>query len=262
LLGARGAVATADLDYHALAAAADEGLDDRAAVPSPGGRGAAHRRRPAVNGAASRRRASLVWPSLVAAAAFIALLGLGIWQIERKAWKEGLIDALEQRLVAEPAPLPSPAQWASLDQDRDEFRRVAFSAVVAADEALVYTTGSAFRPDITGVGYWVFAPATLEGGATVVVNRGFVPSGQQAPETHAPRAGQLALTGVLRWPEPRSIFAPKEDDPARNPNLWVVRDQSAIAAGKGLGAVAPFYGELETPTGEGALPPAGRPPAN
>ena len=211
-----------------------------------------------MNGAASRRRASLVWPSLVAAAAFIALLGLGIWQIERKAWKEGLIDALEQRLVAEPAPLPSPAQWASLDQDRDEFRRVAFSAVLAADEALVYTTGSAFRPDITGVGYWVFAPATLEGGATVVVNRGFVPSGQQGPETHAPRAGTLTLTGVLRWPEPRSFFAPKEDDPARNHNLWFVRDQIAIAAGKRWGPVAPFYVELETPTGDGALPRAGR----
>jgi len=211
-----------------------------------------------MNGAASRRHASLLWPSLVVAAVFIVLVGLGIWQIERKAWKEGLIDALAQRLAAEPAPLPPPAQWAALDQDRDEFRRVAFSAVVAADEALVYTTGSAFRPDITGVGYWVFAPATLEGGATVVVNRGFVPSGQQEPATHAPRAGPLALTGVLRWPEPRSIFAPKEDDPARNHNLWFVRDQIAIAAGKGWGAVAPFYVELETQTGGGSLPRAGR----
>ena len=38
------------------------------------------------------------------------------------------------------------------------------------------------RPDATGPGYWVFAPARLTGGSIVVVNRGFVPEGRQNPD--------------------------------------------------------------------------------
>jgi cytochrome oxidase assembly protein ShyY1 len=65
--------------------------------------------------------------------------------------------------------------------------------------------------------------------------------------------GELKLVGALRWPEPRGWFS-ASDDPAHN--LWFVRDPGAIAAAKGWGSIAPFYVELETPTG--TLPRAGR----
>jgi surfeit locus 1 family protein len=201
--------------------------------------------------ASPRASAGVLGPALVALAAFIVLIGLGTWQLERKAWKEGLIAALHERLSADAEPLP--ARWGTLDQDQDEFRRVSFSAVFAADEALVYANASTFRPDVSGPGYWVFAPARLADGTVVVVNRGFVPEGQQAPTTHPPPAGSVQLVGTLRWPEPRGWFSPN-DDPARN--LWFVRDQLAMAAAKRWGNVAPFYIELETSTG--TLPRAGR----
>lgn len=205
-----------------------------------------------MSGAAGSTR--LLWPSVAALAAFSVLIGLGTWQLERKAWKEALIDTLGERVAAAPAPLPPPERWPALDPARDEFRRVAFAATfVPAQEALVYGAGSAFRPDVSGPGYWVFAPAALAGEATVVVNRGFVPEGQQDPRTHVPPAGRVDLVGALRWPEPRSWFVPN-DNPARS--LWFVRDHLAMAQAKGWGAVAPFYVELETPTG--ALPRAGR----
>lgn len=208
-----------------------------------------------MNGPAGSTRArGLVWPSLTTLAAFILLIGLGTWQLERKAWKEALIGALDERLKAEPAPLPAPERWPAFDPAKDEFRRVAFAATFAPDrEALVYAAGSAVRPDVSGAGYWVFAPLELAAGAVVVVNRGFVPEGQQDATTHAPPAGRVNLVGALRWPEPRGWFAPP-DDPARN--LWFVRDHLAMAEAKGWGAVAPFYVELETPTE--ALPRAGR----
>jgi cytochrome oxidase assembly protein ShyY1 len=209
-----------------------------------------------VNGVERSPRASLLWPGLLALLAFIVLIGLGTWQLERKAWKEALIAALEERLAAGPAALPPPGRWLALDPAREEFRRVAFGAVFAGDkEALVYATGSAFRRDVSGPGYWVFAPVELPGGGTIVVNRGFVPEGRQEARTHPPRIGRIDLVGALRWPEPRGWFAPK-DDPARS--LFFVRDHRAVAAAKGWGAVAPFYVELEMPTGEGQLPRAGR----
>ncbi len=126
---------------------------------------------------------------------------------------------------------------------------------VPATEALVYAAASAFRPDVSGVGYWVLAPARTAAGDVVVVNRGFVPEGRQDPATR--RLGEVVATqelvGVLRWPEPRGAFTPA-DDPRRN--LWFVRDPGAIAAAKGWGDVAPFYLELEGPLPPGGLPRA------
>jgi len=128
------------------------------------------------------------------------------------------------------------------------------ATIEPAGEALVYAAGSAFRPDVSGPGYWVFAPAKLAGGATVVLNRGFVPEGQQQAAHDAP-AGRVSITGALRWPEERGLFVP-EDDPGRN--LWFVRDHIAMARAKKWGDVAPFYVELETPTGSSDTPRAGR----
>ena len=66
----------------------------------------------------------LWWQSLLALAAFVTLIALGTWQLDRKAWKEALIDALEERVNAPPVPLPAPERWVTLDPDRDEFRRL------------------------------------------------------------------------------------------------------------------------------------------
>src|SRR5437764_1489112 len=88
----------------------------------------------------------------------------------------GFIVVFAARTSAEPVALPAPERWSALDPANDEFRRVMFAATIASGrEALVYAAGSSVRPDITGVGYWAFAPAELTGGAVVVVNRGFLP---------------------------------------------------------------------------------------
>jgi surfeit locus 1 family protein len=199
-----------------------------------------------VNGARSQRlRTSLAVPTIFALVAFAAFIGLGTWQVQRKAWKEALIGELEQRSSMAPTALPAHDQWAKVDQARDEFRRVKFSAAfVPGAEALVYSSGSALRSDASGPGYWVFAPAHLSSGDVVVVNRGFVPEGRQDPASRP--GGQLA--GPM---ELRGLFAPA-DDPGRN--LWFVRDHVAIAAGKGWGEVAPFFVELESPQPPGGLP--------
>ena len=205
---------------------------------------------------APARRTGLIVPSLVALAAFVFFIALGTWQMERKAWKEGLIDALGQRLSADPVPIPPPSDWSKLTPEQDEFRRVTFVATIGPDaDALVYTPGSAFRTDVSGPGYWVFTPARLADGATVVLNRGFVPQDRQDTAARRPLSGAISLAGVMRWPEPRGWFAPN-DDPVHS--LWFVRDQRAMAEGKGWGEVAPFFVELETQSSAGALPQSGR----
>jgi surfeit locus 1 family protein len=190
-------------------------------------------------------------------AAFVVLTALGSWQLERKAWKEGLIDTLTRRLVAPPIALPPTDQWTGLDREENEFRRITLRAEISPDqEAPVYTSGSAFRPDISGPGYWIFAPAKIANSGVVVINRGFVPEGRQDPKTRAEGqfVGPLDIVGVLRWPEAPGLFTPA-NDPSRN--LWFTRDPTAIAQAKQWGAVAPFYVEQEAPVPPGGLPKPG-----
>jgi surfeit locus 1 family protein len=203
--------------------------------------------------ARGRLRAGLALPILFVLAGIITFIALGSWQLERKAWKEALIETLDHRLSAAPAALPPRERWSSLDRADEEFRRVGFQAAFVADtEAFVYTA-NASRGDVAGPGYWVFALARLASGDLVAVNRGFVPEDHKDPSVRAAhdRLGIKNMLGVVRWPEPRGYFTPN-DDPARN--LWFVRDHLAIAAAKGWGGVAPFFIDLETPA-----PPSGWP---
>jgi surfeit locus 1 family protein len=209
-----------------------------------------------------RRSGRRSWLGLLVPAilAFAILIGLGVWQIERKAWKEGLIAALTERLAIPPQALPPARDWPGLEQASDEYRRVTFTAQFANDkEALVFASASAFRPDVSdaGPGYWVFTPARLADGSTVIVNRGFVPDARKDPKSRPEGdvSGPVALTGVMRWPDGRHWFTPA-DDAAHN--LWFARDPAAIAAAKALGSVAPFYIEQETPVPPGGLPQPGK----
>jgi surfeit locus 1 family protein len=207
------------------------------------------------NGERGRSWLGLLLPAIVT---FLILIGLGTWQVERKAWKEGLIAALTDRLSASPVALPPTKDWQNLDPARDEYSRVTFGAQFDnAAEALVYGAASAFRPDVGGPGYWVFTPARLADGGLVIVNRGFIPEDKKDPKSR--EAGQIAgpvmIVGSLRWPDPRHWFTPS-DDPAHN--LWLSRDPQSMAAAKGLGTVAPFYVEQESPVPPGGLPQPGK----
>jgi surfeit locus 1 family protein len=206
--------------------------------------------------AADLRRGVLI-PSIAAVAAFAVLVSLGLWQLDRKAWKEGLIATIDQRLSAPPVALPADSTWSRLTAAHDEFLRVAMTAEFLNDrEAEVYTIGSSMRDGPASPGYWIFTPARLDDGAIVMVNRGFVPEGRQNPTTRPEGevAGPVKMVGVLRWPEPPGLFTPAADA-ARN--IWFSRDSDAIAASKGIGA-APFYVELEGPDPPGGLPRTGR----
>jgi surfeit locus 1 family protein len=195
--------------------------------------------------------------------AFAVLIALGAWQIKRKAWKEGLIAALTERLAAPPRALPAATAWPQLEAASDEYRRVRFSAEFENDrEALVFAAATAFRPDVSGPGYWVFTPARLADGSIVIVNRGFVPDGRQDPRSRpgGQLSGPVEIAGAMRWPDARHWFTPN-DDPAHN--LWFARDPAAIAAAKGLNSgpaadrVAPFYVEQESSPPPGGLPQPG-----
>jgi surfeit locus 1 family protein len=196
---------------------------------------------------ALRARRGLLVPSVLALAALAVLLGLGTWQLERKAWKEDLIATLAKRANDAPVALPPPSEWPGMTPDNSEFTRVrAHVEFGKGGDALVYSSGSAVRDDVKGAGYFVFSPARLPNGARVVVNRGFIPDRNTPPPS-----GVLDIVGALRWPEKPSSFVADHDAAGE---VWMVRDPAAMAGVKGWGAVAPFYIEQEAPVPPGGLP--------
>ena len=193
-------------------------------------------------------RHGLLVPSLVALAAFLVLIGLGTWQLERKVWKEKLIAAMDERLAAAPVALPPAFEWRRLNPDNAEFRRAKFHAQFEEGRGVwVYVAGSALRDDIKTPGYFAFQPAHLDDGSTIVVNRGYVPIDQILPW----RGGSVDIVGYLRWPEARPWGLSDTDTSS---DTWFVRDQRAMAAAKGWGDVAPFYVDQESPVPAGGLP--------
>ena len=192
-------------------------------------------------------RGGLLVPGAFALAALLVLLGLGTWQLERKAWKKALIETLDRRLNDAPIALPPISEWERMTPDNSEFTRVRLHVEFPkANDALVYTGGSAIRDDVKGTGYFVFSPARLASGQQVVVNRGYV-AGRPYPAV----AGPQDIVGALRWPEPPSLFVAAHDAAGE---IWTVRDQRLMAELKGWGAVAPFYIEQEAPVPLGGLP--------
>jgi surfeit locus 1 family protein len=204
------------------------------------------------------RLRGLVVPGLFAAAAFTVLVGLGIWQLERKAWKEQLIETLTQRIAAPASALPPRASWARLSRAEAEFRRVTLRIeFIPAREGRVYTGGSALRADVSAPGYFVFSPARLADGNLVVVNRGYVASSHPNRETRpaARPEGVVEIIGVLRWPEQRAWFIPEHD---RNSDVWFVRDHLAMSTAYDWMTKAPFYIEQEAPLPSGGSPRPGK----
>lgn len=191
-------------------------------------------------------------PSVVVAAGLAILIGLGLWQLERLAWKENLIATLHERLAAAPADLPPAAEWPKLKQDASEFRRVTLRAeFLDRPPVYVYAGAPALRGDIKSPGYFVFAPARLPGGETVVVNAGYVP----LDRTYQWASGGREIIGYLRWPEPSGWFVSDHDSTG---DIWFVRDHRAMAALKGWGGqVAPFYIDQEGPVPANGLPRPG-----
>ena len=207
------------------------------------------------------RRRGLIGLSLFTLVIVGLLVGLGVWQLQRRTAKHALLAALSERLSAAPGALPAAATWPTLNPERDEFRRVTFTATLKPlPDAMVYASGSAVRPDAVGPVTWAFLPAQLASGETIVINAGFVQNTMQ-DRAQQDRAVQrlitgapVAMTGYLRFPEVAGSLTATTNAAKR---LWFTRDQRAMAQQLGWGDVAPFYVDLESPVPDSGIPKPG-----
>lgn len=174
-----------------------------------------------------------------------ALIGLGVWQVERRTWKLKLIAQVEQRLHAAPVAAPGPDQWPRIAK-ADSYTRVSAHGVYrqGADTLVQAVTD-------LGAGYWVLTPMVTDRGFTLLVNRGFVPQEMRA-HPPAPAAGETSVSGLLRVSEPGGAFL-RSNDAADD--RWYSRDVAAIARKRGVSGVAPYFVDADAD----AAKPAGWP---
>lgn len=166
----------------------------------------------------------------LAALAALLLAGLGMWQVERRAWKLDLIARTDARLHAPAVPAPAAA---GVDD--------AYLRVRAAGTWLPGAPVRVKAVTALGSGWWVLNALRTPDGI-VLVNRGFVPDAARI----APASGFATVEGLLRLPESGGAFL-RRNDPAAD--RWFSRDVAAIARARGWGSPAPYFIDAEAAPG-------------
>lgn len=149
------------------------------------------------------------------------LVGLGIWQVQRLAWKQELLARIEAEIAAPPVPLAEALA--------PEFRRYA-PVELTGQFGEEHIRMLASRKSIGPV-YRIIRPFTVEGQGAVLVDTGWQP--QSADVEGAPRV-RLTLLGNLDTPIEADGFTPGPDAAS---NIWFARDVPAMAEALGTDPV-------------------------
>jgi surfeit locus 1 family protein len=189
----------------------------------------------------------LILPSFLALPVLAVLLGLGSWQVQRLAWKNGVLAELVAAQARPPVEAPAnPLPYAHL---------TATGRLRPGAEALL---GLEVRGTVLGAN--LMAILDRPGQPPLLVERGWVPveGGQIArPE------GEVTISGYARFSDRRGFLA-VIDDPGRR--RFYNFDAGAIARSLGAPDALPYAltvvvpGAPLGPSGLGSTPPAQRGP--
>ncbi len=138
------------------------------------------------------------------------LIWLGVWQMQRLAWKEGVLAQIEARIAAAPADLPRTVTEA------DRWLPVALDGRTGPDALRVLVS----RKQV-GAGYRVISAFETAEGRRILLDRGFV-----ALETPIPPGGAGRVIGNVHLPDDRTSSTPANDEAK---NIWFARDIARMA---------------------------------
>ena len=191
--------------------------------------------------------------TIAVAISLAILIGLGVWQLQRLAWKESLLARVEALQAA-----PAQSGAAALE-------RMAAGADLDFARVVIECPGLATAPYLQlysvrdgQPGARLISACQTVGGRyrSILVDRGFVAESISArPNVNVSDRTPVTITGVLRVPEEGNFVSPPNDAAA---NRWYVRDVAAMAKALKADAPAPLVLMAETSSNPewGALDPA------
>ena len=201
-----------------------------------------------------RRRASPLVVLALVLPVLVMLLLLGNWQLQRLAWKQGLLATIETRMQQAPVPLETAlATWQS-DSDVD-YLPVTFQGRFLHDREQHFLATHEGQS-----GWYIYTPVQLGGGRTVIVNRGYVPYDLKDPEQRdwPLITDPVTIVGLARNPldeKPGSLLPDNTPD-ART---WYWKDHAAMARSMDLQdeTLLPFFVDVSTTNGVVSAGPVG-----
>jgi len=182
-----------------------------------------------------------VGATIATAIAFAILIGLGVWQLKRLAWKEDLLARVHAAQTAPALPIAEVLRAAAKGED------VGYRRVTAICPGL----GSAPYVELYAIidgemGSRLVSVCRLDGApyASILVDRGFVAGTISArPPVDANDARPTGIRGVLREPERKSFIQPA-NDPAHK--RFFGRQIAPLAAALHADNPAPLFLMAET----------------
>jgi surfeit locus 1 family protein len=166
----------------------------------------------------------LIAPGIAAAITFALLITLGIWQLHRLAWKNGIIAEIRQAQDAAPIPLPA---------NPSPFEKVIVTGTWLPGKAALYGDEVHDAPNGPVPGAELIMPLQRSDGAVVLVDLGWVPEAAPVPLAVPP----VAPVGYIHAPIQANWVSPPDDPGAE---LYYTLDPQKIGAGLGLAKVAPY----------------------
>lgn len=170
-----------------------------------------------------------LWMTVAVVAGLAVLLGLGSWQLDRRVWKQEVLETRAQRINAPAITFADIAVDAELDAL--EYRPIRLTGRFEGSHSLKLLS----RTRDGRAGFHVVTPLAADDGVTVLVDRGWVPV--DGGITPAP-AGFVSFDGYVRRFETPGRFTPDNDAEA---NAWFYLDRGQMASALDLKTVAPFY---------------------
>lgn len=160
---------------------------------------------------------------------------LGVWQMQRLAWKEAIIAEAQGMLAAAAVPLP-----AAPDPAVDRYRAVVVDGRFTGQEAHVMASTRDQGP-----GFRIVAAFETAEGRRILIDRGYVHETEKTTP-RPPRA--VRVTGNLAWPDDVTPSTPGYN---RDRAIWFGRDLPGISA---LLDTEPVLVIARNDTGDGILP--------
>lgn len=187
--------------------------------------------------------------------AFLVLIGLGTWQVQRLHWKEAIVHTIDQRMHAAPIPLADAEARFAAGGDVDYVPVTVRGTFEHSGERHFFSTWQGAS------GFDVYTPLRLADGRYLLVNRGFVPYDRKDAEKRPQGqvTGEVTVTGLARNPlaQKPSRMVP-DNDPAKNIFYWKDRDVMAATAGLPAGySLLPFFLDADNTPNPGGLPVGG-----
>ncbi len=158
----------------------------------------------------------ILFPLIFGLAGLGVLLWLGMWQLQRLAWKEGVLAEIDSRIAATPVALPE-----VVSEENDKYLPVNVSGEMLLGEVHVLVSVKQ-----VGAGYRIIQPFNTQG-RTILIDRGFIPTTAKLADRVT---GEMDVTGNLHWPDEIDSYTPEPDIGG---NIWFARDVPALAASLG-----------------------------